>query len=565
MKKVLFVFVIMMLGGLFFVDPDPSYAAGWLDSSWGYRMPITIHYQSVAADLADFPVLINLTDLSHINDNGADIRFTQSDGTTQVPREIESFADGTLWAWVKTDLSHSEDTVLYMYYGNSAATEPDASSDYGSQNVWTNGYAGVWHLNEAGTNPAASDSSSNGNSSTTQTWTPDTGLIAGGGTFNGSSNSINIPSKDSLNPASITVSAWVKADVNNKWQYAVLKNNQWDFGRDNSGKYYLAAWNSDGNNVADEHSVSSADTGSWELINFTYDGSEAKYYVNTGIVIDKAVTKSLMTTENPVNIGSQGGSSNYWDGMIDEVRIADVARSADWIDTEYTNQADPTKFLTTGEEETAPISTPTPTPASHNLSPAENHASSPVCSAVKPIGNPDLFQIDTNSSSAKLYFTTSKSDVSGYLISYGLTADAQDYATKIYYSGSKWIVDSTINGLSSNTAYYFKIKPLNGCNSGEWSNAMLVKTSSQPATYYQNLLSQVQNIAANVLGAATIVNPNQAVPSINSCSYIVVAGDTLWDIAQRKYGNGTKYQQIIGLNPGISSILHPRQTLTLCH
>lgn len=555
----------MMLGGLFFVDPDPSYAAGWLDSSWGYRMPITIHYQSVAADLADFPVLINLTDLSHINDNGADIRFTQSDGTTQVPREIESFADGTLWAWVKTDLSHSEDTVLYMYYGNSAATEPDASSDYGSQNVWTNGYAGVWHLNEAGTNPAASDSSSNGNSSTTQTWTPDTGLIAGGGTFNGSSNSINIPSKDSLNPASITVSAWVKADVNNKWQYAVLKNNQWDFGRDNSGKYYLAAWNSDGNNVADEHSVSSADTGSWELINFTYDGSEAKYYVNTGIVIDKAVTKSLMTTENPVNIGSQGGSSNYWDGMIDEVRIADVARSADWIDTEYTNQADPTKFLTTGEEETAPISTPTPTPASHNLSPAENHASSPVCSAVKPIGNPDLFQIDTNSSSAKLYFTTSKSDVSGYLISYGLTADAQDYATKIYYSGSKWIVDSTINGLSSNTAYYFKIKPLNGCNSGEWSNAMLVKTSSQPATYYQNLLSQVQNIAANVLGAATIVNPNQAVPSINSCSYIVVAGDTLWDIAQRKYGNGTKYQQIIGLNPGISSILHPRQTLTLCH
>ena len=36
--------------------------------------------------------------------------------------------------------------------------------------------------------------------------------------------------------------------------------------------------------------------------------------------------------------------SHYFDGLIDEFRISDVVRSADWILTEYNNQNSPETF-----------------------------------------------------------------------------------------------------------------------------------------------------------------------------------------------------------------------------
>ncbi len=339
------------------VKPQPVRAAGesWL-TGYSYRKQITIDSSKVSdldsADLTNFPVLISLTGLSDIQANGADIRFTAQDGATELPREIISYASGALKAWVKIPtLDYNTDTVIYMYFGNAGASEPAADATYGSRNVWTNSYAGVWHLKETGTNPTVNDATANANNSSAQTWTPATGYIGGGGSFNGSSNSINFTSADSLNPTSITISAWVYADVNNKWQHVSAKNGQWNFGRDNGGKYYLAAWNADGTNVADEHSVTSATTGQWEHIVFTYDGSRAKYYVNNSAVIDKAVSGNLRSTTTIATIGSQGGDGNYWDGMIDEVRIASVARSAGWIATEYTNQSAPASFATASATE----------------------------------------------------------------------------------------------------------------------------------------------------------------------------------------------------------------------
>ena len=38
-------------------------------------------------------------------------------------------------------------------------------------------------------------------------------------------------------------------------------------------------------------------------------------------------------------------ASSYFDGSVDEVEISTVARSADWIKTQYNNQNSPTSFL----------------------------------------------------------------------------------------------------------------------------------------------------------------------------------------------------------------------------
>ena len=106
-------------------DPDP----GWYNPNWNYRKNITINYTKVDAALTNFPVLINVTDsdlATDAQDDGDDILFTASDGTTKLSHEIELFnqtyntTHAHLVAWVNvTSLSNTTDTVLYMYYNNS--------------------------------------------------------------------------------------------------------------------------------------------------------------------------------------------------------------------------------------------------------------------------------------------------------------------------------------------------------------------------------------------------------------------------------------------------------------
>jgi len=127
--------------------------AAWYNSSWQYRKALTIDYTRVGATLSYFPVLVSLasdTDLAaDAQDDGDDILFTSSDGTTKLDHEIELFngtTNGQLVAWVKIpSLSNAADTQIYMYYGNGSATSQQnarAVWDFGGSNC----SRGVWYL-----------------------------------------------------------------------------------------------------------------------------------------------------------------------------------------------------------------------------------------------------------------------------------------------------------------------------------------------------------------------------------------------------------------------------------
>jgi hypothetical protein len=127
-------------------------AAGesWYNSSWLYRKKITIDHTKVAADQSNFPVLINLptdSDLaSHAKSNGDDILFTSSDGITKLAHEIEKYdnTSGQLVADVKVpSVSSTTDTDIYLYYGNSGA-----SNQQNATSVWDSNFVAVQHLNE---------------------------------------------------------------------------------------------------------------------------------------------------------------------------------------------------------------------------------------------------------------------------------------------------------------------------------------------------------------------------------------------------------------------------------
>ena len=158
-----------LIAGLLLATASYAYA-GWYSPSWSYRKTITIDHTKIPnTDQSSFPVLVSLTSdanlSSHALSTGYDILFTASDGTTKIPYERESYSTGTLVAWVNvTTLSHTTDTVIYMYYGNASATDQQAATS-----VWDSNYKGVWHLKEnpRGTAPQMGDSTAGANSGTT--------------------------------------------------------------------------------------------------------------------------------------------------------------------------------------------------------------------------------------------------------------------------------------------------------------------------------------------------------------------------------------------------------------
>ena len=55
-----------------------------------------------------------------------------------------------------------------------------------------------------------------------------------------------------------------------------------------------------------------------------------------------------------VYIGKYNNLNSFTPGSIDELRISNVARTQEWISTEYNNQNNPLSFLSFGPEESSP-------------------------------------------------------------------------------------------------------------------------------------------------------------------------------------------------------------------
>jgi hypothetical protein len=216
-------FMVAVIFSLHLATAASTVAQTW-SNSYAYRRAITIDYTKVPnTDRTNFPVLISGT-YSYLatianggdatNANGYDIIFTSdSAGTVNLPYERESYSASTgavvFWVQVPT-VSHTQDTVIYMFYGNGAITT-DQSNKTG---VWDSNYIGVWHLNQNPTSsaPQMSDSTSNANNGTAQgTWTTAqeiAGKISGGLSFVSSNSDYLSTTKSFSNPGSETLQIW---------------------------------------------------------------------------------------------------------------------------------------------------------------------------------------------------------------------------------------------------------------------------------------------------------------------------------------------------------------------
>jgi|GEM_PF-2445010 len=359
--------LFFLIFGLFLIPQIASTAyAAWYDSNWAYRKAITIDgSQIVGGPHTDFPVLISITDtdLSAARADGWDLLFTLDDGTSKLSHEIEKFDNGTgeLVAWVKIPapgLTNGSDFTLYLYYGY--ATVPADQQD--ATNVWSNGYIGVWHLDETpndGTAGGHDDSTGNvlNNDGTPQNFqdgdggtTSATGLIAGADRFaNQVDDAISVADNAGQTPSGdMSFSAWVNIDAIPNSMMFMQKNHgtpPW-FAYQlylNSSGWPFMAWVNSGGTEYNAYLNSPLSTGGWHYLVGMLDGTTVRIYIDGSDLgtITATTTGTILDADSSLTLGNTEGFNNSPNGRMDEIRLASAARSADWIQTEYNNQFDP--------------------------------------------------------------------------------------------------------------------------------------------------------------------------------------------------------------------------------
>ncbi|MEM9325576.1 MAG: DUF2341 domain-containing protein [Bacteroidota bacterium] len=352
-------FFVFLLTGFFA-------SAQWL-SGYDYRKEITLDGGDIAGNLTGFPVLISFASdaglAANVQDaNGYDIAFADSDGTTVLPHNLESYNSGTgaLEIWVKVDLTASTDKDIYLYYGNSSI-----SADQSSTDTWDSDFIGIWHLDSD-----YEDASAYNHDITYNGTTNATGSIFGDGEAfdKGSLQHIEVGADSDFDLVTdLTISFWMKPGDIDDWARLVVRNMDDDSGgpHTNYGVFFTGGGGPNrslmfqmehsGGGTSFLNSVTTVpeNDGNWYHVVATYDGAYARIYINGTEANNDAETRALYTppTAEPFVFGRRQHSGvsrwNYYDGDMDEVRLSKVARSAQWIATEYANQNDPAGFLKT--------------------------------------------------------------------------------------------------------------------------------------------------------------------------------------------------------------------------
>jgi hypothetical protein len=153
---------------IFKVDENSIVFDPWLNG-FPYRKPITISNSGSA--LTDYQVSVTLDTASLISagkmrSGCGDIRFTDSDGTTQLNYWLESGCNtASTKIWVKVpSIPASSTKTIYVYYGNPSATSlSNAANTLLVYEDWSSGTLGGWTLRTTAAGYTASIITAEGN------------------------------------------------------------------------------------------------------------------------------------------------------------------------------------------------------------------------------------------------------------------------------------------------------------------------------------------------------------------------------------------------------------------
>lgn len=334
--------------------PPPS------SPSWFYKVSLTIAAANLDGDLTDYPVYVDLSTLpagfhSHVNSDGSDIRVFESDGVTELPREVVWYDDvadqGELY--FKANLSSSVDNVFYIFYGNSAASDYADSDTYGTYNVWTK-FRAVYHFQ-------------------TTSWKDSTGRTAGtsggnvttaaarydgnGSYFDGNGDYITLGNDSDMNITSnLSIIADMKVPSYGNGRTVIYKGTAaipapYDFGIDNYGYPRVVIGN--GGGYTEHEWTSSIGTNTWRRLGVAVQGvGNPPIFYKNGVGWTHGSNVSWMgSNSGSCLIGNRGDSYPDYYGNMDELYVAASLLSAAWFAADYDNRYTPGSFYSVGAEE----------------------------------------------------------------------------------------------------------------------------------------------------------------------------------------------------------------------
>lgn len=313
----------------------PLAAAAWWSPEWTARKEITLNTTATGANLTGAvtePTLLlrlhqgNFPQFLNVRDGGADFRLVAGDDKTPLKYHLERFDPITEMAllWVKLPAVNPQATTdkLYLYFANGAAVkgdEPGASFDAST--------VAAFHFGESQGLPV--DSTAYATPVTAGEIFPNTASIIGGGASLPGTQALSITDNGALalDPArGFTLSTWLRLNELPAAP-AYLFDRQSGSNRMSlvlEGGLLKARL--DGVEVAAATPLAPA---TWAHVALVVAPAELQLFVNGMLAGSAPATPVAMT--GAVSVGGATDGSGLLTADLDELRISNTARTADWL------------------------------------------------------------------------------------------------------------------------------------------------------------------------------------------------------------------------------------------
>ena len=330
--------------------------ANWWDAKWPTRKKIDIDTSgkgvAIAEPIGTTAVLVRLHEgvfsFMSAKEDGSDLRFVADDHKTPLKHHVEKW-DSLLneaYVWVQVpDLKPASTTSIWLYYGNTEATAPEAAKETYEPNTTL-----VYHFADAA--KAGTDSSPTG-ASAEGAPPPAAGSLIGNGLRLFGQTPVKVPAPplpEWAPGAPLTVSTWIKPSALQPNAVILSRRdgaNAFVLGLDNGVPFVEV-------NKKRSSAGAAIAAGGWHHIAAVADAGNITLYLDGKSY--GAVTAAMPSLKTPVEIDKDSTATDLagYTGELDEVQIAKTARPAGYLLFAAINQgssADKDKLLTVGADE----------------------------------------------------------------------------------------------------------------------------------------------------------------------------------------------------------------------
>ncbi len=338
--------------------------------------------------------------------------------------------------WGQTE----SDSIVY----ESATGTPSAYSTA----VLADSPAGYWRLGEPSGSTVNDSAGSNTGTYTNGPLLGQASLLSGDSAnkavrFDGSNDHARIPHAAAISPTQrVTVEAWIKPAVVPTSGFASIATKPEAYSLQFNGNRLEFTVMQNGTRRRTQAPAGAIVANQTYHVVGTYDGSNARLYVNGSQVATTALTGAISAPSNALTIGAWDSSQEFLNGTIDDVAVYSTALTAARVGAHYT---------------AGTASTPPPDPT----------VTAPS----------DLSAMAASQTQVELRWHDNSNNESEFVIERA-TNSAFTSPTQLLAGENSTALTDT--GLSPSTQYYYRVRARNVANTSAWSNVVSATTPATP-------------------------------------------------------------------------------------